>query len=184
MEIMRESESLLIAFCGVDGKANGYMANELKLALDKLLPVPIEVVANIAQKLKERGYPMDTETTQQSQWAIEWAWLDAEQKFRNVPKIFCRSVVDRMAYNKLCNLGMDLHFEDMLPSTIKRYTVLFYTPVDIWTEGDERVGHVVDVDSTIRRIIKDYNVPVQVLCGDNPTKFKIALDAIKLRLGI
>ena len=174
----RETESLLVAFCGADGSSNVTVANALKAELDKQFPTPVELVANIATRLKERGYPVDSETTTDTQWAIEWAWLDAEQRLRNVPKIFCRSVIDRMAYNRVCKLGMDLHFEDILPASLKRYTVLFYTPI---SQGDESQKVI---DSVIRKIIKDYSIPVQLLCGSMENKIGLALEAAKLRLGI
>ena len=105
-----------------------------------------------------------------------------------MPKIFCRSVVDRMAYNRVCKLGMDLHYEDILPASLKRYTVLFYTPlarpVPETLKGSDMVLQQDSVDSVIRRIIKDYTIPVQLLYGSIENKIGVALESVRLRLGL
>lgn len=186
----RRSKSLFIAFAGAQGTGKSTLAAALKPEVEKLINRSVTLIEGVARTMKDKGFAIDKDATLDSKWAIEAAYTRIEQQLKDEPKIFCRSVIDRFAYARAGGIDMDMYYEKMVPAYINmEYDVILYTPIE------ERVVLVGDgvrntdpayqrkVDTEIRKILKDYQVPMQIMKGSVEDRCALAMEYIRLRLG-
>lgn len=185
----RRSRSLFVAMTGAQGTGKSTLAASLKEPLTALVGREIHIVEGVARKLKAMGVTIDKDATVESKWKIEAAYNDVEFELRNVPKLFCRSVVDRFAYARAGGLNMEMHFDRIIRRYVEDYDLLIYIPIEarVPLVGDGVRNTDLEfqkkVDEEIRKIIVDYKLPCQVVMGSVEERTTLALESIKLRLG-
>lgn len=188
--VKKISQAPFIAMCGAQGTGKSTLAEALIPELNKLFG-NTTLIQGIARQLKaQKGISVDKDASVESKLMIESAYMDLEKDLKKVPKLFCRSIVDRYAYARAKPLDMDVYYNKMVPAYMFEYDVLIYVPIEeqvpLAADGFRNTDPEFQqtVDKEIRKIIREYTIPVQVVTGTVEERKTTALTAIKLRFGM
>ncbi len=181
-----------IAFCGSSSTGKSTVAEEIKRFFSNMLKKKVVMLDGIPRlaakdKLNEKG---DEDT----QHKIEKMFMDIEEKHWAEPIISTRSIVDRFAYTRANKLNRKVmkFYRELIPSTLDKYTILFYIPVEdhvpLVLDGVRSVDKKYrdKVDKIIKKILKEYDseLPLMIeLRGTIDDRVATAKKVIRMMYG-
>lgn len=181
------TESISIGICGAPGTGKTSLLTSLKSLIERERPgTVLTEIRGCASAVKSRTlYQLDSKGTVETQFAIDAEQLTLEQQLQFSSKISCRTLLDAFAYAKANELQLDPYYEALLPK-LTYYDILIYLPIETYmpfidtAERDKIYQR--KVNNSLRRILKQYRISVQVVTGDLNSRTNLAWEAVKIRL--
>jgi hypothetical protein len=185
------NEGFTVAFTGAVEGVKEHLAEAVKRRLDAVLKRDMAIVrSDVEHQALDPAATVLGGLNVRTVFAIEGVYIEVDRALVGRPKIFCRSIVDRYATVRAHGLNMELHFERSFKKHIDEYGLLVYCPMDDSLYGplfpkEERDFSLSDrVDREIRHLIREHNLPVQIVLGGLQERCDLVVQAVKLKMGL
>jgi len=171
--------SILVSICGAgDQKA---LMEVLPYRLRPVLNRNVCAFPSFGQLLFNHQQSIGQMISVEYMWSLEGECVDFEATNKDRVKVVGTTPIDRYAYSLLSAFDLDSYYTRVIPSFAKECTVLAYVPLKMTEDTD--VFHV-SWDKTIRDVLKQHNVPSQMVLGSVDQQCETIIDCLKLKLGL